>query len=289
MFNKYSMTITAERWCRIASITGAVVLAVGCGGDSSDDDIDDNPNRLGGTWSGAMTRVSDTCNRAEFPNTFTFTNVVIQNESAIDLQDGTGIRYLGNAVGDNGFSVDASTSSAQQCNQARRIEYDRVDDNDDDTAETEFILTETCANGAACEVQYSGTASRTGGGTATPAPTVAPGTPAPTATPGGTARTGCLAMNPNTAAGVYQGNGGCGFSETKFSFSGESVVLNPLGSNGLTTFTVNAANTSSAASVRSDLIVQGDAGYGCSMVCSPPGTFTVTCNREGGTQCVEKF
>lgn len=295
--NRLNVAFFAGTNMRLLACTGVIVLSAGCGGGGSDEDSE-NSARLSGTWSGAMTKVVDTCNRIEFPQTFTYTNVVSQNESAIELQDGTGLRYLGNTVGGSGFSVDTATTvtvSGSSCTQARRIEYEGVNDDDDNTAETEFKLSEVCENNATCEVQYSGTASRTSGGQPNPTPTSssatpAPGTPAPTATPGGVARTGCLAMNPNTASGVYEGNGGCGFSEADFSFNGtQSVILNPLGGNGLTTFNVDAANTSTASSVRTDLTVNGDVGYACSMVCSPPGTFTVTCNREGGTQCVEKF
>lgn len=260
-----------------------LALSTGCGGDGSDDDLDSNPNQLFGTWSGAVTKVKDTCADSTALQTVTFTDQVTRDGNEIELVTDTGVKYFGNAVGDNGFSVDASVGTVENCTQAGRIEFDQIDGNDDNTASVERFINVTCGSTSACEIAYTGTATR-GGVNPTPAPGA-------TATP--TGKTGCNAMNPNTASGVFEGDGGCGISETALSLgtsdANSTVVLNTFGANGLTTFTVNNANPAAAASVRTDLTLKGEAGYACSMACSPPGTFTVTCNKEGGTQCVEKF
>ena len=271
----------------LLSITLGLGLAFGgCGGGNGSD----SHNRtVEGTWTGALTKVEDTCPGSAAPQTINFSHAVQRNESAVTVIDQAGIDYLGNLVGDNGFSADANTTGSiggAQCSVLSRLSYDGIDIDTDDTASLELTITRSCQGNSDCTIRYSGTASRTSpatGATSTP-------TGSPTVAPTGTDLSGgCAAMNPNTEAGFYAGDGGCGLSEAVFRFSGNSIVLEPFGSNGATSFVIDSANTSSATSANSDLTIQGSAGYSCSMVCSPPGTFTVSCFKEGGTQCTEKF
>lgn len=227
--------------------------------------------------------------------TITISHSVSQNISAVELTDQNSIQYLGNLVGDDGLSVDANqtvTVNGRTCQDARRVEYDQVTEDNDNTAEVDFIITRTCAGAAACNIQWTGTASRVSGGAAAATPTPIPGT---TPTPGGptTVSGGCAEMNPNPAAGTYSGDGGCGISDAAFREETQGaetvVVLEPFGGNGATSFVINSTNSSTALSRRNDLTVNGVSGYTCSLTCSPPGTFTATCTKEGGTSCIEKF
>jgi len=283
-YNKYSKAVVI---CA-ALLTSIAVSACGGGGDDSDDDI-----RFDGTWTGSFTLTANTCNTTEFPQTLSFSHAVTQNDDAVELNASDGLRYLGNRVGSSGFSVDVDGNNSAGCGRHRRIEYDDINDVDDNAAHNEYHITDTCTNGSECEVAYTGTASRINGPSGnqpTPIPTTGTG---PTPTPGGPVTGGCAAMNPRTASGVFEGDGGCGFSETALSLSSQggnsTMVLNPLGANGLTTFVINSGNPATASSIRQDLTVKGDSGYNCNATCSPPGTFTLTCAKEGATQCVEKF
>ncbi len=273
----------------VCAVSLVMLSMASCGGSSGSDS--DDPASVSGTWSGALTKTTDSCPGLGLPQVVNFNDVVIEGGGdSVELTTNDGTKYLGNIVGGNGFSVDATIPDSSGCAQTRRIEYDQVNDDDDGNASVEFNISRTC-NGATCEAQYTGTASRAG--VAAPTPTAPPGataTPPSTTTP---IAGGCAAMNPATASGTFAGDGGCGISDSALSFGSQegnqTVVLNPFGANGLTSFVISSANTSAASSIRTDLDIKGDVGYSCSMVCSPPGTFTVTCNKEGGTQCVEKF
>jgi len=257
----------------------ALALFTGCGGDSGDDE----DRNVSGTWSGAITRVSDTCNSGA-PQTANFTHTVTQNGEAVTLLDQNATRYLGNLLSDDGFSADATvntTSGSTSCTEERQVEYDSINDDDDEAASMEVRIERTCGS-TKCEISYTGTAARrVAGGGATP-------TPQPSGTPG-VVTGGCAAINPRPAAGTYSGNGGCGLSDVKYTVSGQSVILEPFGANAATSFAINTANTSSATSTRNDLTINGVTGYSCSLTCAAPSTFTVSCFKEGGTTCTEKF
>ncbi len=250
---------------------------IGCGGGSNNGLGQDDRN-VSGSWTGALTRVSDTCTGSTAAQTLNFSDTVNQNGEAVTLTDENGMSYLGNLVGNDGFSVDAVGFGAIegfQCSvsPANRLRYSDINEDSDLTAAVE--MTVTCTGGASCEINYTGTASR--------------GTSSTADTPIGPIAGGCTAINPDTASGSYSGDGKCGLSEAKYSLNGSTVLLEPFGSNGTTSFAISSTNSSSATSNNTDLTIKGEAGYSCSMVCSPPLTFTVSCFKEGGATCAEKF
>ena len=278
-------------WAVTVTLAMCMMASAGCGGGSDDDGDFENLSLLGGTWQGTTMLANDTCSGAT--RTITFTHQVAQNGDAISLTTNNGTVFLGNTVA-NGFSVDAGAVTQRTCTVTQRIEYKNVDDNDDETADVELITTRNCTTGnPSCTQNYSGTASRTSHGTSgnPPANTTPDATPGVTNTP--TVTGGCTAMNPKTVAGVYQGDGGCGLSETNISLGSQgadrTIILQPFGANGATSFIIDATNPAVAGSVRSDLTIKGAAGNSCSLACSPPGTFTVSCIVEGGDTCREKF
>jgi hypothetical protein len=265
--------------------------------DGGGDDGDGGRN-VAGTWTGAITKVSDTCSGSTAPSAFNFSHVVTQNDEAIILRDQGNVQYLGNTLSDDGFSVDAANvNSGANCNDDTRIRYDGIDGDSDATAGVEITILRDCG-GATCSIEYSGTASRNAPApnpNPNPTPTPAPGatpTPVPTATPNPSAG-GCLAINPNPANDSYSGDGECGISEVVYrtgTQGGQSVViLEPFGANGATSFNLNSGNSSLASSARTDLTIRGETGYSCSLACSPPSTFTVSCFKEGSVTCSEKF
>jgi len=255
----------------------AAALIAGCGGNSSDGN---NTINVSGQWKGALTKVSDNCAGSTAPQTLGFTHAVNQNEEAVTLTDGNGITFLGNVVSDDGFSVDATGAGAvggMTCSvpQANQLRYKDIANNSDQTAAVE--ITVTCSGGVGCGIDYTGTASRAVGAITT------------TPTPSGSVAGGCTAITEDTASGSYSGDGGCGLSEAVYDANGSTVILEPFGANGATSFTIDDSNASSATSNVSDLTIMGETGYSCSITCSPPLTFTVSCFKEGGTTCAEKF
>lgn len=268
--------------------------AVGCGGGGGDDD-DDN---LRGTWTGSLLKTQDSCTGTSRPSSINFTHLVTQNNEAISVVTEENLTYLGNAQDDNSFSADLTVSGPTSgCEEQRRIGYDRIDDDDDATAEVDYVINQRCAGQADCRVAYEGTAVRQ---LSTPQPTAVPqgtGTPSATPVPGATgtpdATRGCFAVNPRTASGTYEGNGGCGVSSTVFSanaaVASSQIALTPFGANSVATFTVDANDPAIARSDNSNLTLRGQSGYSCALACSPPSTFTVVCTGAGLTPCTERF
>lgn len=115
-------------------------------------------------------------------------------------------------------------------------------------------------------------------------------TPEPTTEP---IAGGCPAINERPATGEYSGDGGCGISTAAYrsqTVDGQQIIiLEPFGANGATTFNVDPNDLSSATSQRLDLVILGVPGYRCTLSCSAPSTFRVTCFKEGGVTCEEKF
>ena len=276
--------ITERRVMRKLIIVGAIssiAALAACNGGSSGND---GQRELAGVWSGAVTKVSDTCVGSTAPLSVNFSHNVSQNGESIIVTDENGFQYVGGTLSDDGFSVDSNgrVSGVINCVDNRRIEYQGINKDTDNTATLEETVSRVCSGAENCKISYSGTASR--GLAVNPTPTSTPGA---TGTP--VASGGCLAINPNPAAGSYAGDGACGISTAVFRTSGQNIVLEPFGANGATSFVVSATNSSTASSSNVDLTVKGEAGYSCSMACSPPGTFSVTCFKEGGTTCIEKF
>lgn len=270
-------------------ISGLLLLTLcSCGGGSSDGS---SPRNVSGQWTGAITKVSDTCTNGAAQRNIS--HAVSQNQGAVELTDALGIKYLGNVVGEDGFSVDGSDDISSNCSDNVRIEYNDVNEDDDSTASVNVKIVRTCPNTTnTCQIEYTGTAARAG----SPSPTVTPsGTPSGTVTPSTTPAPvagGCAAMNPNPASGEYSGDGGCGISSAKLTVNQgnpSSVILEPFGANGATSFTILQSGSSVANSSRNDLTILNTPGYSCTLTCSPPGTFNASCFKEGGTTCVEKF
>lgn len=255
----------------------ALSLLYGCGGGGGDGR---DATNVSGTWRGALTKVSDTC-IAKSPSSITVSHQVSQNEDAVILTAESGVQFLGNTVGENGFSVDAthSTIGAASCSDQTQISYDSINDDADPTADIDLQINRNCQDASSCSIQYIGALTRSVNSTPT-------STNTPTST---TSNGGCYQMNTKPAAGSFSGNGGCGISDAVFSIQGDSVVLNPFGANQATSFSISSSNSSSASSQSTDLTIQGSSGYSCSMVCAPPSTFTVQCVKQGGATCVEKF
>lgn len=265
-----------------------------CGGGGNDGGSDDNDRNVSGRWLGALTKIEDTCSNPSL-QTINFNDNVAQNISAVRLLDINGIEYIGNLVGDNGFSVDATQQiqiQGRACTNARRLEYDNIDNDDDLTSSVDFTIVQNCGSGE-CRVHYTGTGSRnlpSGNNTSL---TPVAGTPIANSTPVGTQNQGCSALNPSPAAGTYSGDGGCGISDVTLrqttSSGNASIILEPLGVNGSTSFAINSSSPSTASSNRNDLTIANETGYTCSLTCSPPATFTLLCTKEGATTCTEKF
>lgn len=261
------------------------IAALGLGCNSSSDD--DSARNVSGVWRGALTKTNDTCSSGSAA-VLNFTHNVNQNEDAVTLTQDS-LTYLGNFVGEDGFSVDNNSSTSGGCTDSNRIAYDAIADDDDEAAEVDLTITRVCGS-VTCEIKYTGTGARA----VSPAPTATP-IPGATATPVGTpaATAGCSAINPRTVAGTFGGNGGCGISDVAYRFEEQGtedvVILEPFGANGATSFVVSSSNASAGSSRRSDLSIKGEAGYLCTLACSAPSTFTVSCTKEGSASCVEKF
>ncbi len=264
----------------LVTITSSTIACGGGGGDG------DDATNISGVWSGALTKISDGC-VANSPQTITVRHTVSQNEDAVILGAESGFQFVGNTVGENGFSVDAThdTVGTTSCADTSRIAYDSINDDTDPTADVDLSINRSCEGNATCQINYTGTVSRTGTNVTPPTPDASPTVGAGTTPIAG----GCSAINPATAAGTFGGDGGCGISSVSYTHQSGTVILEPFGSNGATSFSVAATDPSSARSSRNDLTVKGEVGYNCSLACSPPSTFTVQCFKEGGTTCVEKF
>ena len=138
------------------TVLGLFGAMIGCGGS-------DNPVDVSGIWTGSVTEVQNNCTGLSEVTTVNFVHTVNQNGDAIDLTDQNNVQYIGNIVGDDGFSVDSDTSTAfdhQSCTLDSRYEYQNISSDSDDTATVTLELLITCPTGISCEVVYNGNASR---------------------------------------------------------------------------------------------------------------------------------
>lgn len=273
------------------SIAAAIMLTcfTGCGGESDDNDTNNDLSNMEGTWTGAVTKTSDNCSAGLYPQTVTFSHRVNQNSIVVSLDEAGGIDYVGNTQGNNGFevnSVKTQISAGKSCVYAKKITYDEIDNDSDKTGSIELRIGQDCEGSDSCTVRYSGTASRTGGAATSPTPTAS-------ASPSTPVAGGCGAINEHPAAGTYSGNGKCGISDVQFQSLTQGtekvVVLTPFGANGATSFGYGTPDVNTATSKRNDLTINGEVGYSCAIICSPPSTFSISCFKEGGTTCIEKF
>ena len=109
----------------------AGLLAVGCG-DDDDDDLN-----VTGVWRGPLVLRENSCVGTSARPTLNAVHNVFRRDEDVALEDENGIRYIGNTVGGDGFSVDAIGTPNQpivsggRCNFTLRIEYHDIDDDDD--------------------------------------------------------------------------------------------------------------------------------------------------------------
>lgn len=252
-----------------------------CGSGS---DGDDAPG-VSGVWSGTVNLSASTCGTREVIEG-NFTHTVNQNEDAVVLSDSAGVQYLGNTVGDDGFSVNAliaddqPDSTGNNCDVTQQIEYDELEGSGDTDASVRITTTRACADGFQCEQTSQGTAVRNvaGGGNPSPSPTP---TPEPIES--------CTEVNEIN----FTGDGGCGILTTELTQSNQGgqnvMILNPFGTNGATSFAVNAQDPLVANSTRTDLSIMTGNDYTCSISCGGRLTFTLTCTDTAGTTCSERF
>jgi hypothetical protein len=138
----------------------AGLLAVGCG-DDDDDDLN-----VTGVWRGPLVLRENSCVGTSARPTLNAVHNVFRRDEDVALEDENGIRYIGNTVGGDGFSVDAIGTPNQpivsggRCNFTLRIEYHDIDDDDDITASVEQFLEGDCVN-ASCTIRYEGNTVRT--------------------------------------------------------------------------------------------------------------------------------
>lgn len=137
-------------------LLGTALLSSGCGDGGGDD-----TRNVSGTWIGALTKVSDGCPAAS-PATITVSHQVSQNEDAISLIAESGVQFLGNAVGNDGFSVDGShtTIGNTNCRDQSEISYDDINDDDDTSATIDLTIMRSCTGQSTCQIDFTGTVSR---------------------------------------------------------------------------------------------------------------------------------
>lgn len=264
------------------------ILLIGlsaCGGGSSGGN-----ESVSGTWTGITSKLTDSCiiiftDDSETTlngQTVTFNHNVNEIDGTVTVTDEKGISYIG-ANGASGFTVNGNkivSKGGKTCTNDEDITYAEIDSDSDNSASILLSINQKCDGNPACNVTYSGTASRITGNLDPLSPTIP-------------LTGGCPEINQNPAAGTYSGSGECGISEVTYQLTSQGtdnlVVLNSFGANGSTSFTYNSANPNIATSNSNDLVIKGEAGYSCALTCSAPTTFTVNCFKEGGATCIEKF
>ncbi|MCO6431085.1 MAG: hypothetical protein J5J00_09515 [Deltaproteobacteria bacterium] len=120
----------------------------------------------------------------------------------------------------------------------------------------------------------------------TAAPEATPIDPLPERTPTPLPPEGCFSL-----FGSYTGNGGCGFgSQLNVTNSGDTIILNPLGSNGATSFDASIF-PQTPASISTDLTVFNQAGHTCNLECEDGNVlnFTLRCENAQGGSCTETY
>ncbi|MCB0319079.1 MAG: hypothetical protein KDD56_10005 [Bdellovibrionales bacterium] len=255
-------------------------LFVACGGGGSGSDA----RQVSGVWAGSLNLQSNTCGTRAVTQTGSFTHTVNQNEDAVTLNDGNGTEFLGNTVGDNGFSVDALTITDNNigggvtCDETQRLEYNGVETDTDSTADVTLTTKKECSDAFTCEAISIGNALKGSGSTGDAGAT-------PTATPSETASTGC----DDLLEREFSGDSDCGIGQVTTSVNGSTVVLTPLGANGATSFAIDSTDSTSATASNTDLQIMGENGYSCSIECTQQITFTLNCFKEGGSTCSERF
>ncbi len=262
-----------------------LIMSSACGGDG------DDARNVSDRWSGSLIQQSNTCGARSVDSpkivaaSGNFTHNVNQNEDAVDLNDGNGTSFLGNVVSDDGFSVDAVTRQDNSfdinvtCDESQRISYDDINEDSDTTANVTVTTSKECSDGVRCQVVSIGVATRNNVANSPNDDT--DGNDDDSAND----RTNCNDL----AEREYRGDSGCNIGQITTSTNGNIILLNPLGANGATSFTIDATDSTEATAANMDLQILGETGYSCSINCLGQLTFTLDCVQEGGTVCSEKF
>lgn len=285
--------ITSSYFTRRGALAVMLLGALAaCGDDDGDDAF------VSGTWRGTATLVQNTCENVTPDPSLTFAHVVNQNEESVIMQEGS-VQYVGNVVGDNGFSVDAAGiqtvgSGGEGCGFSQRVEYDGIDDDADsiddvgedsdeddnpNTADVRITAMGTCPGASSCEVVYEGRATRD---------QLLQGVSSSDSSGSSSSiadRGDCLELDSRS----FSGDGGCGIGTTTLTESNGVLTLNPVASNGSVNFTPSVADSTQAGSADSNLNLVGGSGFSCTMECRPPNTFDLVCVDDNGGSCTERF
>lgn len=144
-----------------ATFIAAILTACGSGGDS------DSVGYLyvGGLWRGGLVLTENSC-QLNLTSSYTSANSVSQSFNSIELRDSENRLFVGDLVGDDGFSVDALGPSNQQlrdgrtCSLTYRYRYDSINDDGDRTAQVRYLVVGQCSDGSECQSAYAGDALR---------------------------------------------------------------------------------------------------------------------------------
>jgi acyl-CoA thioester hydrolase len=134
-------------------------LLTACGGGGDSDSV--GYLYVGGLWRGGLVLTENTC-QLDLAPSYTFANSVSQSFNSIELRDGENRLFVGDLVGDDGFSVDALGPSSQRlrdgrlCSLTYRYRYDSINDDGDRTAQVRYLVVGECSDGSECQSEYAG-------------------------------------------------------------------------------------------------------------------------------------
>lgn len=149
-----------------ASILFIAGLLCSCGdGEWCCEDYDDDMYEvyMGGLWRGSLSMVKNDC-ALPLARNYIFTHLVSQNYTSLELKDENDRYFVGQTVGEDGFSVDSPgpeiNVGGRGCTVTYRYRYDSINDDDDPTAQVRFLIIGHCSGGRECESEYSGDGAR---------------------------------------------------------------------------------------------------------------------------------
>ena len=131
----------------------------GCGDSNNTDPL--NSVYVGGLWRGRLALTSNAC-RLALSSNFQVAHSVSQALNSIELRDDQNRLFVGNIIGDDGFSVDSfgpsdeGTSDGRTCSLTHRFRYDSINDDDDRTAQIRYIILGQCSDESECQSEYAG-------------------------------------------------------------------------------------------------------------------------------------
>lgn len=143
----------------LAIATFVPVLLTGCGDGDNADPL--NNVYVGGLWRGRLALTSNTC-QLTLSSDFNVAHSVSQSLNSIELRDDQDRLFVGNIIGEDGFSVDSfgpsgeRTADGRTCSLTYRFRYDSINSNDDRTAQIRYIILGQCSDGSECQSEYAG-------------------------------------------------------------------------------------------------------------------------------------